>query len=65
MSNSTETPSLANLEYQPYLTTDGYINEDVVGKIGVYAIFDRDRSLVYVGYSRDVRANISHDYLAH
>jgi hypothetical protein len=54
MSNPTETPSLASLEYQPYLTTDGYINEDVVGKIGVYAIFDRDRSLVYVGYSRDV-----------
>jgi hypothetical protein len=54
MSNSTETASLASLEYQPYLTTDGYLNEDVAGKIGVYAIFDRDRSLVYVGYSRDV-----------
>jgi hypothetical protein len=54
MSNPTETQSLASLEYQPYLTTDGYINEDAAGKIGVYAIFDCDRSLVYVGYSRDV-----------
>jgi hypothetical protein len=54
MSNPTEIPSLASLEYQPYLTTDGYINEDLAGKIGVYAIFDGDRSLAYVGYSRDI-----------
>jgi hypothetical protein len=54
MSTQTETPSLASLEFQPYLTTDGYIKEDVAGKIGVYAIFAQDRSLVYVGYSRDI-----------
>jgi hypothetical protein len=50
MSTQTETPALASLEYQPYLTREGYINEDVAGKIGVYAIFDRDRTMVYVGY---------------
>jgi len=54
MSTQTETPALASLEYQPYLTKEGCINEDVAGKIGVYGIFDRDRTMVYVGYSRDV-----------
>ena len=54
MSTQTETASLASLEYQPYLMADGHINEDVAGKIGVYAIFAQDQSLVYVGYSRYV-----------
>ena len=54
MSTQTEIPSLASLEYRPYLTTDGCINEDMAGKIGVYAIFAQNQSLVYVGYSRDV-----------
>lgn len=53
MSTQTGTPSLASLEYQPYLT-NGRINEDIAGKIGVYAIFDGEKSLCYVGYSRDV-----------
>jgi len=54
MSTQTETPSLASLEYRPYLNLDGCIEEDVASKIGIYAIFDRDRSLSYVGYSRDI-----------
>lgn len=54
MSTQTKTPPLDSLEYRPYLTADGQINEDVAGKIGVYAIFNGDRSMVYVGYSRDV-----------
>ncbi|MEO1672588.1 MAG: GIY-YIG nuclease family protein [Cyanobacteria bacterium J06631_2] len=54
MSTQTETSSLASLEFLPYLTTDGSINEDLAGKIGVYGIFDQERSLLYVGYSRDV-----------
>jgi len=54
MSTQTESPTLASLEYRPYLNSDGYIEEDVAGKIGIYAIFDRDRTLDYVGYSRDV-----------
>ena len=53
MSTQTVTP-ITSLEYRPYLNADGCINEDIAGKIGIYAIFDRDRTLVYVGYSRDV-----------
>lgn len=54
MSTQTKTLPLDSLEYRPYLTADGQIDEDVAGKIGVYAVFDGDRSMVYVGYSRDV-----------
>lgn len=54
MSTQVETPSLSSLEYMAYLDEDGCINEDIQGKIGVYAIFDRDRQMQYVGYSRDV-----------
>ena len=53
MSTQTEIPSLASLEYRPYLT-NGCIDEGIAGKIGVYAIFDLEQSLCYVGYSRDV-----------
>ena len=54
MSTQIEVPSLANLEFLPYLTIDGKIDENVAGKIGVYGIFNRERSLLYVGYSRDI-----------
>lgn len=54
MTTQTETPSLSSLEYLAYLNEDGSIREDVVGKIGVYAIFDREKTLQYVGYSRDI-----------
>ena len=54
MSTQTEIPSLSSLEYLPYIEETGGIDENVRGKIGVYAIFDRDREMQYVGYSRDV-----------
>ena len=54
MSTQTETPSLADLEYLPYLDGSGSIDEAMQGKIGVYSIFDGDRQMQYVGYSRDV-----------
>lgn len=54
MTTQTEIPSLSSLEYIPYLDEDGCIQADIQGQIGVYAIFDRDRTLQYVGYSRDV-----------
>lgn len=46
--------TLANLEYLPYLDENGSILGSLQGKIGVYAIFDRDRTLQFVGYSRDI-----------
>ncbi len=54
MSTQIETPSLSSLEYLPYLNQDGCIDEDVQGKIGVYSIFDENKQMQYVGYSRDV-----------
>lgn len=45
-------PSLASLEYIPYIDSNGQLPE--LKGIGVYAIFAQDKSLQYVGYSRDV-----------
>lgn len=46
--------NLANLEYIPYIDENGQLPEIYQAKIGVYAIFDKDKSLQFVGYSRDV-----------
>ena len=54
MSTQIEVPSLASLEFLPYLTSEGKIDENIAGKIGVYGIFNQERSLLYVGYSRDI-----------
>jgi hypothetical protein len=47
-------PSLASLEYLPYLDNTGELSEQLQGKIGVYAIFDQEKVLQFVGYSRNV-----------
>jgi len=54
MSTQIEVPNLASLEYLAYLNSEGYIDENIQGKIGVYAIFDQSQLMQYVGYSRDV-----------
>jgi hypothetical protein len=54
MSNETNAPSLDSLEYIPYIDNNGQLPEEFSGKIGVYAIFDENKSLQFVGYSRDV-----------
>ncbi|MGL5508785.1 MAG: GIY-YIG nuclease family protein [Microcoleaceae cyanobacterium] len=46
--------SLENLEYLPYINTEGKLPLELQGKIGVYAIFDEQRILQYIGYSRDI-----------
>ena len=51
---TTDNPSLVSLEYIPYLDEDGQLPAQFSGKVGVYAIFDKDKVLQYVGYSRDV-----------
>jgi len=50
--------SLADRQFLPYLDESGDISPDLVGKIGVYAIFDRDRTLQYVGISRDIASSL-------
>lgn len=52
------TSSLAGLEYHPYLDEDGTIPELYQGKIGIYAIFDAEKTLQYVGYSRDISLSL-------
>jgi hypothetical protein len=47
-------PSLFDLSYHPYLNEQGYVTDEFSGKVGVYAIFDRQQTLQYIGYSRDV-----------
>lgn len=54
MSTQVEIPALASLAYLAYLDDAGCIDENLRGKIGVYAIFDRHQVMQYVGYSRDV-----------
>jgi hypothetical protein len=45
---------LASIEYTSYIDDNGQLPEAFQGKIGVYAIFNRDKELQFVGYSRDV-----------
>lgn len=54
----TEIPSLASLDECPYLDDRGQIEASWQGQIGAYAIFDRDRHLQFVGYSRDIYASL-------
>ncbi|RAM53182.1 MAG: GIY-YIG nuclease family protein [Hapalosiphonaceae cyanobacterium JJU2] len=54
MTTDTNIPYLANLEYIPYIDEAGQLPEYLQSKIGVYAIFDQQKVLQFVGYSRDV-----------
>jgi hypothetical protein len=54
MVNEINIPSLKSLEYFPYIHEDGEILEKFTNKIGVYAIFDQEQTLQFIGYSRDV-----------
>lgn len=50
--------ALTQLDFLPYLTEQGQISSNLEGKIGIYAIFDADKKLQYVGYSRDVALSL-------
>lgn len=54
MNSDQQIIKLSSLEYIAYLDNNGSIDEGFHKKIGVYAIFDRDRTLQFVGYSRDI-----------
>lgn len=54
MTTQTDISSLASLTEIAYLDESGKLPETLQGKIGVYAIFDREKILQFVGYSRDV-----------
>ncbi len=46
--------NIKDLEYIAYLDNSGQLPENLVGKIGVYAIFNQDKELQFIGYSRDI-----------
>lgn len=55
MTTLPEISPLASLEYFPYIEESGTISAALFAqKVGVYAIFDRDRVLQFIGYSRDL-----------
>lgn len=54
MTSETQIISLTDLDYIPYLDETGNLPEELQGKIGIYAIFNRDKNLQLVNYSRDV-----------
>jgi len=54
----TEIPALSEIVIAPYLDQLGDISAEYIGKIGVYAIFDRDLILQYVGISRDIATSL-------
>jgi hypothetical protein len=58
MTSNTQLPSLASLEFIPYLDEQGQLTNQFEGKVGVYAIFDQDETLKYIGYSRDVSLSL-------
>ncbi|NEP16568.1 MAG: GIY-YIG nuclease family protein [Leptolyngbya sp. SIO4C1] len=58
MTVETSVPTLASLEAIPYLTEAGQIPEAFEGKVGIYAIYDRQQQLQYVGFSRDVAVGL-------
>ncbi len=54
MTNQIEIQQLQDLEFIAYLDKNGMIPEEFDKKIGVYAIFNQDKQLEFVGYSRNI-----------
>ncbi|MBG0742062.1 MAG: GIY-YIG nuclease family protein [Cylindrospermopsis raciborskii KL1] len=46
--------NLENLEFIDYIDHSGELPIELEGKIGVYAIFNQEKILQFIGYSRDV-----------
>ncbi|MEM7769627.1 MAG: GIY-YIG nuclease family protein [Cyanobacteria bacterium P01_E01_bin.6] len=47
-------PTLSTLDFIPYISDDGQLPIEFSGKVGIYAIFDEQQTLHFVGYSRNV-----------
>lgn len=54
MVSMTEIPSLSSLGYYAYLNAQGQVTDQFQGKVGVYAIFDQEKILQFIGFSRDI-----------
>lgn len=58
MQAPSECPSLTALTALPYIDAEGLLPSQFEGRIGVYAIYNCERVLVYIGYSRDVSLSL-------
>lgn len=58
MTPESDIPSLATLEYLPYIDDNGQVPEQLQGKIGVFAIFDQQKVLQFINYSRDISLSL-------
>jgi hypothetical protein len=54
MSSSNDIPSLSSLEFLPYINDAGELPSEFQNRVGIYAIFDPQQILQFVGYSRDI-----------
>jgi hypothetical protein len=54
MSSIEAIPSLSSLDFLPYINDTGELPIELQSQIGIYAIFDRQKILQFVGYSRDI-----------
>lgn len=51
---TSDLPTLASLEFVPYVSDRGLVPDHYQSRVGVYAIFDAGQVLQHIGYSRDV-----------
>lgn len=58
MTEHPEITTLREIDFLPYLNTNGEIDADLEKKIGVYAIFDQEKTLQLVAYSRDIYTSL-------
>lgn len=58
MQAQSECPSLTELSDLPYIDAEGQLPSQFEGQIGVYAIYNSDKILAYIGYSRDVSLSL-------
>ncbi|MEM9212812.1 MAG: GIY-YIG nuclease family protein [Cyanobacteria bacterium P01_F01_bin.150] len=58
LSTEPHAPSLADLDFSPYVDEDGCLPKHYSKVVGIYAIFDQTKCLQFVGYSRDVTMSL-------
>lgn len=51
-------PALADLDFHPYIDAEGQLPHQFEGQIGVYAVYAQDKTVAYIGYSRDVSLSL-------
>jgi len=54
MTAQSKLTALTDLDFIPYLNETGVIDPNFEKKIGVYSIFDAEKNLQFVSYSRDI-----------